>query len=292
MRQGPSVWRDIGIAAALAAVGGLIAVQFELHEAVFAWSRRWESLQLDELPFVLFTFAVTLAILNARRLVQLRRVLRENRLLAQKALEAQEDERKHLARELHDELGQYLNAIKLDSQAIPGERPTEPIIGAARRIAANADHVYATVGEMIRRLRPVALDELGLVAALEACVDHWRALKPQLTMKLLVEGELHDLTEALNLAIYRIVQEALTNCVRHSGASWVSVQLRRVASGPISLVIEDDGTGMQPAGSLSGGHGLAGIRERVDLLGGDFSLLSGPEGGVTIRILFPVGEAA
>src|SRR6478736_3424468 len=156
MRPGrnPSVWRDLGLAVALAATSGVIAARFDLHESVFSWTRRWEWLQLDEFPVALLVFALCLAVMNARRLMDLRGLLRENRLLAQRALAVQEAERKHLARELHDELGQYLNAIKLDSQAIPAERPAEPVLAAAQRIAANADHVYATVGNMIRRLRP------------------------------------------------------------------------------------------------------------------------------------------
>jgi len=289
MTRGPSIWRDLGIAAAVAVVAGALAVHFELHEVVYSWSRRWEALQLDELPFVLFTFAVTLTILNASRLLQLRRLLRENRGLAHKALEAQEAERKHLARELHDELGQYLNAIKLDSQTIPAESPGEPVVSAARRIAANADHVYATVGNMIRRLRPVALDELGLAAALEACVDRWRVLKPTLNIRLTIEGGLQGLGETMNLALYRIVQEALTNCVRHSGATWASVQLRR-QNGGISLIVEDDGKGLPSTPDPGAGHGLAGIRERVDLLGGTCTVLSGPEGGVTVSVLLPAGR--
>jgi len=289
MGQGPSVWRDLGIAAALAAVSGAVAIHFELHETMFSMSRNWEYLQLDELPFVLFVFAICLTVMNARRLMQLRRLLRENRHLAQKALEAQEAERKFLARELHDELGQYLNAIKLDSQAIPAERPGGPVVDAARRIAANADHVYAAVGDMIRRLRPVALDELGLVAALEACIDRWRVLKPTLIIRLTLEGELQGLGETLNLALYRIVQEALTNCVRHSGAAWASVQLRRGARDGISLIVEDDGKGLDPSWPRTAGNGLAGIRERVDLLGGTLAVLSGVEGGVTIRVHLPVG---
>ena len=286
MERGPSVWRDLGIAAAVALASGGVAAFFDLHETVFSWTRRWESLQLDELPVALLAFALCLAVLNAWRLAQLRRVLHENRQLAQKALDVQEAERKHLARELHDELGQYLNAIKLDSQAIPAEQPAEPVVVAARRIAANADHVYATVGSMIRRLRPAALDELGLAAALEACIDRWRVLKPALALRLTLEGDLHDLGETMNLALYRIVQEALTICVRHAGASRASVQLRRLDDG-IGLIVTDDGRGMA-AGKLPTGQGLAGIRERVDLLGGTFALLSGPEGGVTIRVHFPL----
>src|SRR6187551_864226 len=254
--RGPSVWRDLGIAVVLAVASGVIAAWFNLHESMFSWTRRWEWLQLDEFPVVLLTLALCLMVMNARRLVELRRLLRENRQLAQQALDAQEDERKHLARELHDELGQYLNAIKLDSQAIPAERPAEPVIAAAHRIAANADHVYATVGDMIRRLRPVALDELGLAAALEACIDRWRALKPSLTVRLAIEGDLQGLGEKLDLALYRIVQEALTNCVRHAEASWASVQLRREAGAGIDVTVEDNGRGMDRSRQDIPGHGL------------------------------------
>jgi two-component system sensor histidine kinase UhpB len=89
------------------------------------------------------------------------------------------------------------------------------------------------------------------------------------------------------------VQEALTNCVRHAEASWASVQLRRLPGG-IDLKVEDNGRGMDTLRQRSEGHGLAGIRERVDLLGGSFALLSGPEGGVTIRVHLPVaaGQSA
>ena len=285
--RGPSVWRDLGIAVVLAVASGVIAAWFNLHESMFSWTRRWEWLQLDEFPVVLLTLALCLMVMNARRVVELRRLLRENRQLAQQALDAQEDERKHLARELHDELGQYLNAIKLDSQAIPAERPAGPVIDAARRIAANADHVYAATGDMIRRLRPVALDELGLAAALEACIDRWRDLRPSLTVRLAIDGELQGLGEKLDLALYRIVQEALTNCVRHADATWASVQLRASGEG-IDLAVEDDGKGMDSGREHGGGHGLAGIRERVDLLGGSFALSSGPEGGVRILIHLPV----
>ena len=142
---------------------------------------------------------------------------------------------------------------------------------------------------MIRRLRPAALDELGLASALEACIDRWRALKPSLTVRLAIEGDLQGLGETLDLALYRIVQEALTNCVRHAEASWASVQLRRAAGAGIDLTVEDNGRGMDRARQDSPGHGLAGIRERVDLLGGSFAMLSGPEGGVTIRIHLPPG---
>jgi glucose-6-phosphate-specific signal transduction histidine kinase len=288
-----SVWRDLLVAAAFAAVCALLAAHFNLQEALFAYTRRWEPLQLDELPVAIFVFSACLVGLYARRLLQLRRALAENRRLAQHAVDAQETERKHLARELHDELGQYLNAIKLDARAM-NEVATATDHGAAHRIVHNADHVYAVVGGMIRRLRPVALDELGLVAALEACVNSWRASQPNLDIRLHTKGDLDDLGESLNLAIYRIVQESLTNCVKHASARGVEVRLQRMPDprgGDVAVLsIVDDGVGMAlPQGmveQVAEGWGLAGIRERVNMVDGELEVLSAQGAGVSIRAVF------
>ena len=241
-----SVWRDLLISGAIAAVGAVIAARVDLHERLFAYSRRWESMQLDELPVGIFIFAVCLVGFYARRVRELQRVLRDNRQLAQRTLDVQEAERKHLARELHDELGQYVNAIKLDSLSLTGMGQGEMVSTAADRITRNADHVYGVVGSMIHRLRPAGLDELGLVAALEACVDQWRALQPGPAIRLSTSGDLDSLGERMSLAIYRIVQEGLTNSVRHASASQVEVMLVRnpAASGRdmVALTVRDDGS--------------------------------------------------
>ena len=113
-----SVWRDIVIALVVALLCGWLAARFEVHEAVFAWSRRFEYLQLDEWPVAVFAFALCLVLLYALRYRQLRNALVDNRRLARQALAAQEEERRRLARELHDELGQYLNAIQLDARGL------------------------------------------------------------------------------------------------------------------------------------------------------------------------------
>jgi two-component system, NarL family, sensor histidine kinase UhpB len=284
-----SVWRDLLVAAAIAVSCALLAAHFNLQEAVYAYTRRWETLQLDELPVAIFIFSACLVGLYARRLQQLRRALAENRRLAQQGLDAQEAERKHLARELHDELGQYLNAIKLDALAL-GEVASRPDQDINRRIVQNADHVYAVVSDMIRRLRPVGLDELGLVAALEACVGSWRASQPALAIGLQTQGNLDDLGESLNLAIYRIVQESLTNCVKHASARKVEVHLQRLVDDRgrdvAVLTISDDGVGMALPQSTNSGRGLSGMRERVNMVGGQLDLISGTGSGVSIRVVF------
>lgn len=284
-----SVWRDIAIAMAVALFSGWLSARFELHEALFRWSRRWEAIQLDEWPIAVFAFSVCLMVLYGLRHRQLRIALAENRSLAKQALAAQEEERRRLARELHDELGQYLNAIQLDARALTGAGADPGQHEAAARIGDNATHVYGVVSDLVRRLRPAALDELGLAAAVEACVDRARAQHPQLQVRMSFEGDWEGLPESLNLAVYRIVQESLTNCVRHSGSKAMEIRLARGTSpgAPLLLHLTDQGVGLDVRAALAAGGGLAGIRERVQLLGGKFELLSQPGGGATIRVLLP-----
>lgn len=279
-----SLWRDLAIALAAAVVAVILAAQVELHELLFEYTRRWERFELDEWPGALVAFSLCLVVLAARRHRQLRRALEENRSLVGRIIEVQEEERRRLARELHDELGQTLNAIRLDALALPDSQ-------AAQRIAARAGQVYGSAGDLVRRLRPPALDELGLVAALEACVDRWQVSHPDLGVQFSAGGELDGLGEAMNLALYRIVQEALTNCVRHAGARHLYIDLTR-GQGPgagVLLEMRDDGVGFDLAATPRG-NGLTGMRERVALLGGQFHLLSAPGEGVTIRVEIPLRE--
>lgn len=280
-----SLWRDLAIAVGAALLAAFLAALADLQERLYDATRDFEHFQLDEWPAGLLVFALCMVVLYARRHAQLRRALGENRYLMRRLLEVQEEERRRLARELHDELGQTLNAIKLDALALPGSGP-------AGRIAANADRVYAAAGDLVRRLRPTALDELGLRAALEACVDRWRVSHPQLAVQLSMSGDLDALGETRSLALYRIVQEGLTNCVRHAGARHFYIDLTRDAEpgGGVLLEMRDDGAGLAADASRSRGTGITGMRERVMLLGGQFELLSAPGGGVTIRVEIPLDQ--
>jgi two-component system, NarL family, sensor histidine kinase UhpB len=288
--RGGSLWRDLLLAAAVALLAALLSAQVELHELVFEFTRRWERFQLDEWPMGMLAFASCMVVLYARRHPQLRRALQENRRLVGRMLDVQEQERRRVARELHDELGQTLNAIKLDALALAGGSTTD-VPGIAQRIAGNADHVYGAAGDLVSRLRPTALDELGLVAALEAGVERWRRPDPDLAVQLSMGGELDDLGETLNLALYRIVQEATTNCLRHARARHLFIDLTRAPGGSrgLQLEIRDDGVGFD-ATRATAGSGLHGMRERVALLGGSFQLLSEAGQGVTIRAELPVSK--
>jgi signal transduction histidine kinase len=284
---GHSLWRDLAIAVAAALLAAVLAAQVELQELMFEATRRFEHFELDEWPSGLLVFALCMVVLYARRHAQLRGALAENRRLVSRLLEVQEEERRRLARELHDELGQTLNAIKLDVLALPES-------AAAGRIAVNVDRIYAAAGDLVRSLRPTALDELGLPAALEACVDRWRVTHPALAVQLSMAGELEDLGEIVNLTLYRVVQEAMTNCVRHARAGHFYIDLTRGAgaSGGVVLEMHDDGHGFDPDAPGQRGSGLTGIRERVSLLGGRFELLSAAGQGVTIRIDIPLRKVS
>jgi signal transduction histidine kinase len=301
-----SAWRDLVIVIAITLVCVTLAAYFELSEIVFSLTRRWEPLQLDELPVALLVFAGGRGWLSWRRYRQaslelrarreaearLAAALAENRQLAHQHLRIQETERKHLARELHDELGQYLNAIKLDalSLAEAGAGDGGTLARSAERIAQAADHVYGVVSDMIRRLRPAGLDELGLTAALENCVDQWRQRLPDTRFSLSFSGALDDLGEVQNLTLYRLIQEGLTNSYKHSGAARIDIGLRREADAArgdeLVLTVCDDGRGTDPA-RLRPGYGLSGMRERVEMMGGRLTLDSAPGRGFALEARWP-----
>ncbi len=155
-------------------------------------TRRFEHLQLDEWPIVAFVLALCLMWFSWRRYrlalteiaarqateTKLTEALAENRALARASLLSLEAERKHLARELHDELGQYLNAIKIDAVEIEGT-PSGFDQKLSRRMLTAVDHIHGVVSDMIRRLRPAGLDELGLTAAVESCIEQWQERLPR-----------------------------------------------------------------------------------------------------------------
>jgi two-component system sensor histidine kinase UhpB len=198
-------WSDIAVVIGITLVSIVVSDYFNLNEALYAFTRRGERFQLDELPIGVLVLLICLMWLSwreirARRAVESRLAdaLAENRQLAQETLRIQEVERKHLARELHDELGQYLNAIKIDAVAISecGGMDAEFSTHASLAIIRAVDHVHRAVSEMIGSLRPVGLDELGLVAAIEHCVDQWRQRLPDTRFTLSLRGELRGLERA------------------------------------------------------------------------------------------------
>jgi two-component system sensor histidine kinase UhpB len=301
--------RDLTIVVGLTLLSIVATSYFELDEWLYARTRRWELFQIDELPVTFIVLTLGLMWFSSRRHRQTRlelaareqaearlaRALAVNRELVQRHIRAEEDERKHLARELHDELGQYLNAIKLDAVAIRDGAPDAAVASSsAGAIIQSVDHVHAAVSGMIRRLRPVGLDELGLAAAVESLVDQWRARLPGVQFSLAFGGALDGLGEQVNLALYRLIQEGLTNCSRHAGAGRLEISLRRgqsAAGDEVMLSVQDDGRGADLAAKTSG-FGLSGMRERVEMLGGRFLVESESGAGLRFEAHLPVAAGA
>lgn len=225
----------------------------------------------------------------------LERARDENRELTQRSLAIQENERRHLAQELHDELGQSVSAIKAVAVSIAQERSgrDDVVARSAETITDVASHVYAAVTGLIRRLRPLRLDEFGLVAALEELVDGWNERHPDAFCSLSARGPLDDIDNEVEINVYRIVQESLTNVAKHSGASEVAVVLAG-EHGPdrdaLRLEVRDNGSGFDPACTRRG-LGLLGIRERAEALGGEFDIRSEPGRGTAVCVDLPQRKA-
>lgn len=302
--------RDIVIVVLLTVLAALIGASLEINERIFAGTRRWEHLQIDELPAVLVVLSASLAWFAWRRYreavseiarrraaeAHLAATLLENRRLARQFMQLQEAERKRLAREMHDELGQYLNAIKMDAVAIQRRSAQQDVSSSIPRAAASivehTDHLHAIVRDLIGQLRPTGLDELGLRAALEHFLENWRSRLPEIRLDVRLEGDLDGLGEQLDLTIYRLLQEGLTNVARHSGAQRVDLRVVRDTTDALerdAIVVEisDDGRGADPA-ARGRGVGLIGMRERVEALGGRFHIESRPGQGFTVRAIVPV----
>jgi len=295
----PSARRDIVVVIFITALAGLLAAHFELNERVFSFTRRFEHLQADEWPITVFVLALCLmwvawrryrhavAALTARALAEARlsEALDANRELARENLRTLEAERKHLARELHDELGQYLNAIKLDAVVDSTGEDAESHAKRSQRMLATVDHIHGVVSDMIRRLRPAGLDELGLSAAIESCVDHWQQRLPDTRFSFSSSGDLDGLSEHANLAVYRLVQEGLTNCYKHSNATRIDLALNR-SDDDIVVSLSDNGSALDREPRRAG-MGLNGMRERVEMLGGTLVIESAPGQGFTIEARIP-----
>jgi len=203
-----------------------------------------------------------------------------------RVVEGQELERRRLARELHDETGQALTSILLGLKALE-ERSKDP---ASRAATEELRELVVSTLRDVRRLavelRPSALDDFGLVAALERLAESFAEQTGiSVDFQAALAGE--RLPEEVETALYRIVQESLTNVVKHAQARRVSILLAR-KDGAVKAVVEDDGQGFDPAEQTDDGYGLMGMRERLALLGGRLEVESGHDGGTTIAAEVPV----
>lgn len=221
-----------------------------------------------------------------QELLESRQKLRE---LSWHIEEMREEERKHIARELHDELGQVLTVLRIDlvQLASQGDLPVQEFRNKLQAAIGVLDQVADTTRSISENLRPGMLDMLGLAAATEHHVEKFIAAT-QLRCKVAMNREEFDIHPNVATALFRILQESLTNVARHANANEIEVRLAELNDQMI-LVVQDDGCGIpENPSDRRRGFGMMGMQERVELLGGQFLLESSPGSGTRIEVSIPL----
>ena len=254
-----------------------------------AW-RRYSGGSTAQLPVLgQIADAVALAVTRMRLFEEVRAGHERLKVLSQRLIEVQEEERRHIARELHDEIGQQLTGLKLLLDTIRG-RPVQVALERLAEAHELIEDLVARVRRLSLDLRPAMLDDLGLLPALLWLFDRYTG-QTGVRVNFDHEGLEQRVPETLETAAYRIVQEALTNVARHAGVNEVTVHAGR-NGGAVKLQIVDHGAGFDCNGAPSArvGDGLAGMRERVALLGGRMTIESAPGAGTRLTAEFPLHE--
>jgi two-component system, NarL family, sensor histidine kinase UhpB len=224
-----------------------------------------------------------------------------NLRLFERLFDAQDDERKAIAHELHDEFGPHLFALRAKAAMLAAgvrARGDEDSAAAAVLLCDQVEALQGHNKRILARLRPVALEEFGLLEALRILIEQWRKAEPDVTLVLSASERIAELGERASVMAYRFVQEALTNAFRHSGARHIDVTLAYQPAGAattsgdsalagLSIRIHDDGRGLPEETSPS--LGLLGMRERVRALGGAVSIGRSREGGASVEATFGRG---
>lgn len=226
--------------------------------------------------------------LDARReAVEARLRLEQSRELAAAVQSRVEDERRQIAQELHDETGQSITAIRSLAQALIRRGGDAQTREAAQLIGDTAGRLYDAVHELIPRLHPPSLDTLDLAAAVEDAIAIWRRQQPQVVFAFACGSLPEPLGESYVLAAYRIVQEAVTNALRHAQANRIEIALG-VVDGGLQIEVRDDGRGLASDWQHPGHYGVRGMRERARAFGGDLRIGNRADGGVQVRAWLPL----
>jgi signal transduction histidine kinase len=214
---------------------------------------------------------------------------RENiRLMAERVVAAQEEERQRLSRELHDDLGQALTTHLLALRNLQEDLalPVETMFERLQALYEQSYEIFVKIRRLARDLRPPVLDALGLRVAMQTyCTEFSR--RTHLPVIFEADDSLPDLPDPYNITLYRTLQEALTNVIKHARASQVWVDLS-VEEDTVNLTVQDNGTGFAEEKSTSNGIGLAGLRERITIAGGALNISSAPKRGTILSAQFPL----
>jgi len=262
------------------------SIEVELYhkDGTKVWAEVKNTFMRDESGCAIGLVGITRDITERKRADALRRTL------SARLLEVQEEERRHIAREMHDQIGQTLAYLKLSLEMLPGLAPEE-----ARNKIQEAQVLIRELMDRTRHLslelRPSTLDDLGLLPSFLGYFSRYTD-QTRIQVKFKQKGLRKRFSRELETAVYRIVQEGLTNVARHANVSEVTVRImadRRL----MKVEIEDNGIGFKPKTKNLGGAsiGLAGMRERTSLLGGRFAVYSAPGKGTRLVAEFPLDSA-
>lgn len=297
---------DLALACAALSAFFALAAYVELSEKVARWSRGHEHWQADELQLTLLLLSAGLAWFALRRAGVARREIAEriraeeritdllahNRELSQRLIQAQENERCALARELHDEVGQICTAIRAEASYIMHADDRPGMVAGAERIALASESLYTLVRHMLQRLRPAMLDSLGLEAALQELCESWEE-QFGVACGFFPHDIPPELDDSSRITLFRLVQEALTNVARHAGADQVRIELHPGFDGnSLALIIEDNGCGLPGPAARQAGFGLIGMRERVAGQRGEIDFISTAGRGLRIEVALPLRQPA
>ena len=269
------------IATELALTGGSVRIVPEYSRMVLdAW---------DELLTLFWLSLALLSLLNLLVFWFAGRALKENRAWMQLIQRHIEDERRNIALELHDEVGQSLTAVKTIATSLANRtRDKQPDLHQpAQTIVDVSAQMYDAMHGIVRQLRPLVLDQLGLQAALQELVGSQQARHPGIRFSLAISGDLARVSAEVAIAAYRMVQECLTNVVRHAEATEADVSVN--AATDLTLTVRDNGRGQRAdPNDRSERYGLIGMRERAEGLGGSFQWQG--DKGVRVVVSLPLGE--
>lgn len=282
--------RDLLTALAISVAAWFGAGALELQERIHAWTRHYEHLQLDEAPVVLIAMLVAMSWFGWRRLRETARLAAERSGLMRRLIDLQENERRSIARDLHDTLGQDVTAIALEARRLkrhldePGE-----VLAAAERIADSSERIHSLSRNLLRTLNVDDIDACGLNAALQGLCEQW---EEQHRVACVLHGHpsIDALPRPLAVAAYRVVQEGLTNAARHAHASQVRVRLAPDEPQRALLITVEDNGASSAAAAPSAGLGLRGLAERAALLGGEIHFQTLPEGGARLSAALPLSS--
>jgi two-component system sensor histidine kinase UhpB len=274
----------------------VLATELELDGGSLRIVPEYSRMVLDAWDELLTLFWLSLALLSLLNLLVFwfaGRALRENRAWMQLIQRHIEDERRNIALELHDEVGQSLTAVKTIATSLANRtRDKQPDLHQpAQTIVEVSGHMYDSMHSIVRQLRPLVLDQLGLQAALQELVGSQQARHPGIRFNLAISGDLARVSSEVGIAAYRMVQECLTNVVRHAEATEADISI--AAATDLTVTVRDNGRGQRTdPNDRSERYGLIGMRERAEGLGGSFQWHSDKGVRVVVSLPLAAGTAA